>query len=721
MLHAHPPRRRASVLLAAAALLLGALGGSSSCAASPTSGAVMESLDRRGDLTLREATLESALFTISELWGINIVAAKAEGSVNGVFKDAPLREILDSILLSNGFAYRPVGESLVVSRLQELGQVNPYFVSETMSVGSANVNEAVEAARLMSTPAGQVRALPSAGALLVVDFPDRVERIRALVRQLDGASRVATPADTPGVPAGPRRVHVEYFHTHYVEAVKAAAALDVVLSEVGRATAIEGDDRLIVADYPDNIQMVRNVLARIDQPRPQVNIKALIYDISLSDLEEIGVNWDGITNGSIVNGTATGRHSGLRFLTQTAAPLDAAGSGGAFTFYSFEGDLDLRTVVVALQQAEDSRLLADPNVTVMDNTSANIESVSEIPFQQLTQTAAGGSIGTTSFKPVGIKLDVTPKIAADRTVDLTITPEFSRLAGFTPGDNQPIVETRRATTRVRARDGQTIVIAGLRQRVDVGDFDGIPLLKDVRFFGHLFRSRSTEINETELVVFVTPQIVGYSDPLGCRDRLTADTVTSRLDYIPAAEGAPPCPACGMNGVCGCESASIVDATDVGVPTPASAPRMDHQPAPTNAAPALNGPTFAPPPAPPAYPRSEPTTPQRTPARTAPEYPDRAPTPSNETLEEILPLGTREPLGAETRSNTGRPPSTVAATLPPPAKPMRVDYDSRYRSTGGVYPGQQRLAERPTAAPQPAAASAPAEATPARAGWWEFWR
>ncbi|MEQ8846339.1 secretin N-terminal domain-containing protein [Botrimarina sp.] len=712
-----PLRRRAAALLAAATLLLGAVGGAAPPAAAEREGSVMKSLERPGDLTLRDATLESALFTISELWGINIVAAKAEGSVNGVFKDAPLREILDSILLSNGYAYRTVGDSLVVSRLQDLGQVNPYFVTQTLSVGAADVDEAVEAARLLSTPAGQVRALPSAGALLVVDFPDRVDKIRDLVRQLDSASRGVGPVGGGGVPTGPRRLEVRYFRTHFVEAAKAAAALEVVLSEVGRAATVEDEDRLLVVDYAEHVEMASAVLARIDRPRPQVNIKALIYDISLSDLEEIGVNWDGITNGSITDGGATGQNSGLRFLTQTAAPLDPTGSGGAFTFYSLEGDLDLRALVVALQQAEDSRLLADPNVTVMDNEPANIESISEIPFQQLTQTAAGGNIGTTAFKPVGIKLDVVPKIANDRTIDLKVVPEFSRLSGFTPGDNQPIIETRRATTRVRVRDRQTIVIAGLRQRVDVGDFNGIPLLKDVRFFGHLFRSRSTEINETELVVFLTPQIVGYSDPLGCRDRRTADTINSRLDFIPAAEGAPPCRECGLEGGCLCEAAVVVDATSLGAPTPAT---PDEAPvdAPADSwhapAPAGRGPAFAPAPAPPAdgapSPEALPPTQEAGPG-----------------LEEIPPLPPGQPLGSRRPDAAGQPAPRVAAA-PPAPDPMRVAYDARYRSTGGVYPGQQRLFDRPPRPGEadsrqatPAGEGRPVEEAPARTGWWEFWR
>lgn len=642
---------------------------------------VLDSLGRRGDLTLRDATLESALFTVSELWGVNIVAGKVEGSVNGVFKDAPLRDILDTILLSNGYAYRPVGGSLVVSRLEELGQINPFFVTETIPVGVAEVGEVVEAARLMSTPQGQVRALPSAGAILVVDFPDRVAMIRDLARQLDTATQ---GLGLPGVGPGPRPLEVAYFRTHFISATTAATALDAVLSEAGQAAPIDKDDRLLIVDYAENIRMAEAVLARLDRPRPQVNIKALIYDISLSDMERIGVNWNSISNGSIdATGVATQQNTGLRALTQTAAPLGASDSGGAFTFYALEGNFNLNAVVVALQQAEDSRLLADPNVTVMDNEPAKIESISEIPFQQLTQTTGGGNIGTTAFKEVGIKLDVTPKIARDATIDMAVVPEFSRLAGFTPGDNQPIVETRRATTRVRVADRQTIMIAGLRQRTDVGDFNGIPLLKDVRFLGHLFRSRDTRIEESELVVFITPEIIGYADGLDERDRLSADTIHCRLDRIPAAEGCPSC-----DGTSPCD----------GGPPEVFGTLAEPPSAPLSPEPAAETPVDQ------AEQPVEVVEPEVTDAESL-RYPR-------------LSSRTARRLPSVSEASPPRLPPSAERSAPEGgqnAHPLRVDYDSRFRAPGGI--------NRPTAgapAPEEAATSLGGGAEGDRPSW-QFWR
>src|SRR5262245_22504687 len=160
-------------------------------------------------------------------------------------------------------------------------------------------------------------------------------------------------------------------------------------------------------------------------------------------------------------------------------------------------NFDLNAVIVALTTCKNSRLLADPNVTVLNNEPALMSIVTEIPYQQLTQTAQGGNIGTTSFREAGVKLQVTPRIASDGTVRLECTPSFSRLAGYTPGDSpQPIIDRREAKTTVRVADRQTLVIGGLRTRNDIQDRAGIPFLMDLPLgIGCLFRSKDISKKE----------------------------------------------------------------------------------------------------------------------------------------------------------------------------------------------------------------------------------
>jgi general secretion pathway protein D len=493
-----------------------------------------DALNRRGDLNLHGLTLNSALFTISEQWGVNIVAGDLQGSVNGMFKQAPLREILDSILLSNGYNYQAVGESLVVRSVADLGPSSPSLQSATIPVRSADIDEVVEGARVMLTPQGKVQALKSAGSIVVLDFPYQVQLVRNFVRSLEGDTEDQfSSADGR---AG-RPLEVGYFKTQHITAKAAEQALAAVLSKSGRIGVLEEEDRLVISDYAENLAMIEKVLARIDHPRPQVRITALIYDISLQDIEQLGINWNQVGKVRINADGEPNTSLGIDSIMQV--PFQANTAGSALTFMNLSRHLDITAVALALANANDARLMGNPNVAVVENEEAIFQSVEEIPYQQLTQTSAGGQIGTTAFKEAGITLRVRPKIAADGTIVMQVTPEFSRLAGFTPGDNQPIIDRRTASTVLRVCDRQTVVIGGLRQRSDVGDFKGVPYLKDIPGLGRAFRSRDTDVRESELVVFIMPEIIAYDERPGIRDQRVADTLNCRLDQIPLAEGCPP--------------------------------------------------------------------------------------------------------------------------------------------------------------------------------------
>ena len=229
----------------------------------------------------------------------------------------------------------------------------------------------------------------------------------------------------------------------------------------------------------------------------------------------------------------------------TASVLQSTVNSAVIGGVSLTENIDFSAIARMIQKAKDARLLANPNVTVMDNETAIMNSVQKIPYQQLTQSELGGQLGTTAFEEVGIKLQVTPTVAADGTIRLDVEQEFSRLAGLSEG-GQPIIDTRRAVTNVRIANRKTLVIGGLRQRSDTGDFNGIPFLKDVKYFGPLFRARNTTVRESELLIFLRPEIVSYHQEPSQRESMAQETVNCRLDRIPMAEG---CETPGANGNC----------------------------------------------------------------------------------------------------------------------------------------------------------------------------
>jgi type II secretory pathway component GspD/PulD (secretin) len=164
-----------------------------------------------------------------------------------------------------------------------------------------------------------------------------------------------------------------------------------------------------------------------------------------------------------------------------------------------------------------AKLLANPRILVLDNIQAEIKIVEEIPFQELTESSGGGSIGTTAFREVGIELRVTPHLTRDGLIRLLLNPKFSVrtgdvvIAGINNTSPQPIVATRETTTTALIKDGQTVVIGGLKKQDVSQQINKIPLLGDLPILGFLFKSEGETTINSELVIFITPSLV--KDPV----------------------------------------------------------------------------------------------------------------------------------------------------------------------------------------------------------------
>ena len=498
---------------------------------------LLDALARRGSLDLEGMPLDDALYVISDMWKVNIVLGSAEkdGFVPAAaFEDTTLQEILDAILFINGYGYRPLGKSLIVKKFEELGDVHPLFEQRVVTLSRQKVDDLIEAVDMMRSPTGKTAAIAGANSILLLDFPDRVALMERFLRDLDSGG---DEADGAGL-LGAGGVGVNTYHLQYVDATATAEACQNVLSDLGKTQALVAENAIVVVDVPSGLALVRDLIPRLDIPRPQVRITALIYDISLEDIEELGVNWNRAIKLRVQpDGTP---RTVLGIASETLIAPGASLPSGAVTFANLSRHFDLNSVLQVLHTANDARLLADPNITVVNNEEASIDIVTEVPYQQLSQTQQGGNIGTTAFREVGVQLKVTPHIADDQTIEMHVMPSFSRLTGFTPGEiAQPIIDRRSADTTIRIADGELLVIGGLRQRSDVGVFNGVPYLKDIKYIGTLFRGHTTTVRESELVVFIMPEIV-YPGYCG-RPREGAAFSTSQtiLDGIPVADGRHP--------------------------------------------------------------------------------------------------------------------------------------------------------------------------------------
>ena len=165
--------------------------------------------------------------------------------------------------------------------------------------------------------------------------------------------------------------------------------------------------------------------------------------------------------------------------------------------------IDIDAALKAQQETINAKLLANPRILVLDNEKALFDIVREIPYTETTQTV-GGSTETVKFKPVGVRLEVTPHVTRDGMLRLRILPEFGV---HVTGTDPPAVDTRKIDTTVLVEDGQTVVLGGLRKKDVSQQTNKIPLLGDLPILGALFRFQGESTTNSEIVVFITPHIV----------------------------------------------------------------------------------------------------------------------------------------------------------------------------------------------------------------------
>lgn len=183
------------------------------------------------------------------------------------------------------------------------------------------------------------------------------------------------------------------------------------------------------------------------------------------------------------------------------------------------GNLSLQSVLNAMETKGMAKTLARPTLLALSGEKASFLAGGEFPVP-VAQSGAGGGNGNTTitvaFKPFGISLAFTPTVLSDKTINLVVEPEVSAIdpsASYAAGNIViPGIRTRRASTTLELRDGESFAIAGLLSKDFETSVRQVPLLGSLPIIGALFRSSSFKKGETELLIVVTPRLVAPIRP-----------------------------------------------------------------------------------------------------------------------------------------------------------------------------------------------------------------
>ncbi|MHC4167559.1 MAG: secretin N-terminal domain-containing protein [Planctomycetota bacterium] len=347
----------------------------------------------------------------------------------------------------------------------------------------------------MSSPYGSISVDAKSNSLVICDTEEMLEKILEEVRKADRSPQ--------------QMVFFETVSLKFLEAESLVTVLQGMSSPYGSVIANKKTNSLIISDTKENLARILSEIEKADKTPKQIMVEVVIVDVQLSDDTEIGINWDILSNTTY---DVAYRQNFTNRLGATPADPVSIGTATAYNTTGMGGDFSVisgtvRNVVSLLQQKRDVEILASPRAMMVSGQSASIKAVEEIPYVEVSDTAAGGAgaLTSTSFKEVGITLQVTATVTDSNNIFLTLDTEQSVKTGES-ATGVPVVDTRRADTSLMLLDGQLVVMGGLRRQEKTKQVDQIPILGDLPLIGFMFRYTNTVVNNTELVVFISPHI-----------------------------------------------------------------------------------------------------------------------------------------------------------------------------------------------------------------------
>src|SRR3989454_4132549 len=305
----------------------------------------------------------------------------------------------------------------------------------------------------------------------------------------------------------------------YLNYSDAAKSIDVAKSSLSPRGEIKVDCRtnaLVIRDISDNVARVERIVHDLDQRTPQVQIEARIVQASKNFARGLGIQW-GISsikvgsnpNAKTINVGATGATVGTQandfFVNLPAAASGVSVPGSTVgliigKFFGTSGQLDLR--LSAGEALGQTKVVSAPKIITLDNKPAKLEQGSQIPFSTVSLQGT-----QTTFVDALLTLNVTPHVIPHaNTVRLEIKVTKNSLGAVTVTAG-PTIDKKEATTEILLRDGETTVIGGIFEETRSDSTQGVPWFNRIPFLGWLFKNEGVSVNQTELLVFVTPTIV----------------------------------------------------------------------------------------------------------------------------------------------------------------------------------------------------------------------
>ncbi|PUU90689.1 MAG: type IV pilus assembly protein PilQ [Halanaerobium sp.] len=241
---------------------------------------------------------------------------------------------------------------------------------------------------------------------------------------------------------------------------------------------------LLVNCPEEDLNELEKIISQIDQPQKQIMIKARIEEISRTKIKELGINPNQLSE--------------LKIIKDDAGNIEKLKPGWPET-------------LKALNEKGLSNILANPSLMTLDRKKAKLVIGDQIPVK-LERVESDKTVSTISYIEAGIVLEFLPKIINENQVLLEIKPSVNSI-GQILADGLPAVNSRSAETTVILENGETLAIGGLIKKDELKTIREVPILADLPLLGALFSASENTDIETELIIFITPEIIKTENKL----------------------------------------------------------------------------------------------------------------------------------------------------------------------------------------------------------------
>jgi type II secretory pathway component GspD/PulD (secretin) len=495
-------------------------------------------LERFISVDYNDESLSTILLMLSKQYGANIVAgSNISGRVTVHLENVPIKVALSKILEAEGYGYVEEDGLIRVLTIEELAEIKaakvvpiekppvPEPESKLFELEFASVAEIEGILQKLIGAEGNILSDPRTNSVIVVSSPENIlvaeEIITKLDKEVAGQGPVLPTSVIPEEPAQEEIPVKRVFKLNYISPIKAKAILEGFLTPEGTIEVIEEREEgaagagasgggisqaagagaqlgepvgqggyIVVFDERKIVEEIGREIAVIDVRVPQVEIEAYIVEGTLSEDDELGINWAVINKDEDIQ---------LSFSRDRGALLTKGITEGIIPMKEFTGILN------ALSTRSDLRVLSNPRITTLEDQPAMFHSGDKIPYSKIFIQEGIEQIETV-FEEVGILLTVTPQVKEDDMISLLLSTQVSSEAGFTPA-GQPRISTRTTQSQVLVRSGDTVAIAGLISEKTSIAVSKLPIVGDIPLIGKVFSTESELKQRSEVTIFITPRIV----------------------------------------------------------------------------------------------------------------------------------------------------------------------------------------------------------------------